>query len=168
MCIKWNSDCVFAILISFLIFAGIILFGMIIIHFVIGIIYLGQCPIQPFIPIYHLVAGCSGISLVIIIGCIILYYAADGKSYSLCRSPALKWSVVILAIMLGLFLFIWEIVGSIYVFPVRNKNETQFNDSTLNTYCNPTLYWISFSICIVFYCLLAIGGTNVSGVVTSQ
>ena len=147
--------------------SGVLLFGIIIIHFVIGIIYLGQCSIQPLIPLYNLVGGCSGVVLLLILGCIILYYTTDAKNYKLCRSSILQWSVIILAILFGSFLFIWEIAGSIFVFPVRTNNATQYNDSTLNTYCHPILYWISFSICIIFYCLLAIGGANVAGIVTS-
>jgi hypothetical protein len=68
----------------------------------------------------------------------------------------------VMGAILTAFYFAWGVAGGIWVFPLSNDNTTQFENSQLDTYCDPILYWISFSIIIVKGCVLITMGIDAS------
>ena len=150
------------ILIPSIIIAGILSIIIVITQLTIGIIFLDKCPIRSWIPIYNLVSGSTGIFIVI--SSAILWSISKLKkineTYLLCAAIAL--------VLVTLFHFGWSIFGGYQTFPLRTQDETQYDDPNLSTYCNPILYWMTFSILIIYILLLALAGLNVASVATDD
>jgi hypothetical protein len=53
----------------------------------------------------------------------------------------------LLTICLGIFMFVWFILGCVWVFSVHNR--VQYNDILQPQYCNPVLYKTAFVLLIV-------------------
>ncbi len=141
--------------VSLLIFSASLMLAMTIIQFIIGIIYLDDCPIEPLIPIYNLVAGLAGISISLLSLLLFIIYRSD-KS----KASATKIPVIILLVLLVIFLFIWSIVGGYNTFSLGENNITQYDNPNLSTYCNPVLFWMSFVIIIIYFSILALLGID--------
>jgi len=145
--------------VSLLIFSASLMLAMTVIQFIIGIIYLDDCPIQSLIPIYNLVAGLAGISISLLSLLLFIIYRSD-KS----KASAIKIPVIILLVLLVIFLFIWSIVGGYNTFSLGGNNITQYDNPNLSTYCNPVLFWMSFVIIIIYFSILALLGIDAAAV----
>ncbi|XP_038588475.1 transmembrane protein 272-like [Micropterus salmoides] len=100
---------------------------------VVGILYMNDCPRQPFIPIYLLLIGvCSIIERWCLNKCNTLLYR-----------------------VFSFFVFIWFIAGNVGIYsiyePNYNKNTTQ-----VSPYCNKTLYLFAFWTNNLTYILLGV------------
>lgn len=146
-------DC---IIVPLIIIAGVLAVIVVITQLIIGIVFLDKCPIRSWIPIYNLIAGSTGIF--IIISSIILWSISKLKKIN----ETYLLSAAIALILVILFHFGWSIFGGYQTFPLRKQNDAQYDDPNLSTYCNPILYWMTFSILIIYMVLLALVGINVA------
>ncbi|MEE6514941.1 hypothetical protein FKM82_023387 [Ascaphus truei] len=111
---------------------GLISTAIYIAMIVIGAIHINNCNIQPYIPIYMIVAGACSFSLWVLL------------PLEFCLPKARK----ILSVLVALFCFAWFIAGSVWVFSVYN---------TYPGNCDRTLYLFAFSILIIHYILIGLG-----------
>ncbi|XP_053545215.1 transmembrane protein 272 [Bombina bombina] len=115
--------------------AVVIWFGISIAMIVMGAVYKDDCPNQPYIPMYLIVAG---VTRVLIFGLTPMKFFYKKVTY-------------IIQNALGLFAIGWLITGCIWVFPI-------FNAFTNN--CGIAVYLFTFSILIIelfFFTLMALG-----------
>jgi hypothetical protein len=120
---------------------------------IIGLIYIGQCPIQDLIDTWMIVSGFSGI-LLVIIGVIIhikirkqsllLSPYDDSQSYSLIIRILIPIFIVIL-----LFIVAWFFAGQVFVFEVKLRVE--LFDPTLPEYCHANLYKAAYILIFISY-----------------
>uniref|UniRef100_T1IYQ1 MARVEL domain-containing protein n=1 Tax=Strigamia maritima TaxID=126957 RepID=T1IYQ1_STRMM len=108
----------------------------------IGAIHINNCPAEPFIPIYMIVAGILFIlRLVIQFGNLLI------EKYKNTISITLR--------IIDLLNFIWLITGSFWVYNIFKPN---YYDSTSLIYCNKLVYLFAFIIItltyIVYFCLI--------------
>ncbi|CAF0777385.1 unnamed protein product [Didymodactylos carnosus] len=120
-----------------------------------GIIFIDQCPIEPNIPLYLIIAGSCGITVVLLLiissGCALL------RSFNNKEKTGHFLVMFIISAATGIrravavFLFVWFFVGNIWIFGVRSRGvQTERADST-PTYCHPVLYTFSFWLLIATY-----------------
>lgn len=164
MCKCTKEKLIERFLIPVLILCAILTVIIIIIQFVVGILYRDQCPIQPLVPIYNLVAGSTGIAIILLS----LFLLVTVFWLERCSSRIITVPLVILLILLVLFQIAWGMVGGYYTLPLRKNNSTQFENSQLNTYCQPVLFWISFVILIIYFSALSLAGVDAFGMLPSS
>jgi len=120
---------------------------------IIGLIYIGQCPIQDLIVAWMIVSGVSGI-LLVLIGVIIhikirqqsiaLSPYDDPQSYSLLLRILIPIFIIIFLFTVG-----WFFAGQAFVFEVKLRVE--FFDSTLPEYCHGNLYKAAYVLIFIDY-----------------
>lgn len=164
MCKCTKEKLIERFLIPVLILCAILTVIIIIIQFVVGILYRDQCPIQPLVPIYNLVAGSTGIAIILLS----LFLLVTVFWLERCSSRIITVPLVILLILLVLFQIAWGMAGGYYTLPLRKNNSTQFENSQLNTYCHPVLFWISFVILIIYFSALSLAGVDAFGMLPSS
>ncbi|XP_033632307.1 transmembrane protein 272-like [Asterias rubens] len=118
-----------------------------------GAVRLDECPVEPYIPIYMVVAGSFSVLKLII------EYTLRMKRYCEKRGPldeATTVEKVVDAInsLIGLFTFAFFIAGNVWVFRVYTPN---FDDPTAANYCQHTIYWFAFASIVAVYGLAALG-----------
>ncbi|XP_073461298.1 uncharacterized protein [Aquarana catesbeiana] len=99
---------------------------------VVGAINLNTCPAQPYIPIFMIVAGAFSFAYWIILAV-------------RCISSILG---IVLAVIVGLFVFAWFIAGSVWVFGIYRPTNQQ---------CNTSMYLFVFSILIIQWIFIGFG-----------
>ncbi|XP_062597315.1 transmembrane protein 272-like [Saccostrea cucullata] len=120
---------------------------------VIGALYLDDCPIQKYIPIYLVVAGAVGL-------CQNLF----GMIQSICckRSPddeqeeqgaGAKLGSCINSLC-GCFMFAWFIAGNVWVY--SKYDVVQTTNSALTNYCHATPYYFAFWTITVAYIMVGV------------
>ncbi|KAL5012214.1 hypothetical protein ScPMuIL_010765 [Solemya velum] len=113
---------------------------------VIGAVYKDDCPIERYIPIYLIVAGCFGI----LKGLANLGQRyrnkeeEDGEEKNAKPNPP--------DMLLTLFLVAWFIAGNVWIYGVHKQWTA---DSTSPNYCHPTLYYFAFWITTTMYIIMA-------------
>ncbi|UJR32565.1 hypothetical protein I4U23_020026 [Adineta vaga] len=119
--------------------------SIVIVSFVVGILYVHDCPSQSYIPIYLIVQGAVGLFIFVIHLVAIVYIIyIDKYKYQFITL------IAFLSAFLILFLFVWFIVGNISVFSIVKR--VQFNDQTnIGSYCNGVLYQTAFWLIICTY-----------------
>ncbi|CAF2550529.1 unnamed protein product [Rotaria sp. Silwood2] len=120
---------------------------------VIGLIYIGKCPVQEMIVVWMIVSGIFGI-LLAIIGIIIhvkvrkqplsLSPYDDHQSYPLIIRILMPMFILIL-----LFIVVWFFVGQVFIFEVKLRVE--FFDPTLPEYCHGNLYKSAYILIFIDY-----------------
>lgn len=100
---------------------------------IMGLVYFGQCSVQPLIIVWMIVSGCS--SIIIFLLSVFLHFRLKQTQHS--------FSIDILLILfnfiaLVLFFIGWFFAGQVFVFEVKLRVE--FFDRSLPEYCNSTLY----------------------------
>lgn len=118
----------------------------------IGAVYLNDCPAERMIPIYLIVAGCFGLvsNLISLIKSLMKKSEEDKEKSQLGLEQ-----------IINVFLFAWFIAGNVWVY--RTYDSWQRSDSTLTTYCNPTLYYYSFWIITSTY--IIVGASCLIGII---
>ncbi|CAF1309081.1 unnamed protein product [Adineta ricciae] len=126
---------------------------------VIGVVFIHQCPIQRFIPIYLLVSSAgSFIFLGINIFLKLVNYIALARNtvqlVKCCISTncAINCCAFSIKIPYRLFSFIWFIAGNVWVYQVQSR--VQYDHSNITeTYCQETLYKFSYISIIINWVL---------------
>jgi hypothetical protein len=121
---------------------------------VLGILYIKECPINTNIPLYMIVAGGCGLTIIILLllssACTLCRSTSDPKKPThglmICTIAFARGMQVAITI----FLFIWFLFGNIWVFNARYHVRTD-KPNDINNYCNPTLYWFAFYTLIFTY-----------------
>jgi hypothetical protein len=134
--------------ISLLIYVGIPISQLII-----GLIYIGQCPVQQLIVVWMIVSGGFGI-LFVIIG---VFIHIKIRKQSLLLSPydsSQSYSLIIRIliptfIVIFLFIVAWFFAGQVFIFEVKLRVE--FFDSTLPEYCHGNLYKSAYILIFIDY-----------------
>ncbi|CAF0929679.1 unnamed protein product [Rotaria sordida] len=122
-------------------------------QFVIGLIYIGQCPVQQMIVVWMIASGISGI-LLAIIGIIIHIKVRKQSSPSSPYDDHQSYPLIIrilmpIFILILLFIVVWFFVGQVYVFEVKLRVE--FFDPTLPEYCHENLYKAAYILIFIDY-----------------
>jgi hypothetical protein len=120
---------------------------------IIGLIYIGQCPIQELIDVWMIVSGFFGI-LFVIIGVIIHIQIRKQSLLLSTYDGAQSYSLIIrilIPIFIVIFLFIvaWFFAGQVFVFEVKLRVE--LFDSTLPEYCHANLYKAAYILIFISY-----------------
>lgn len=124
---------------------------------VIGSIYVGQCTVQPFIPIYMILTGIFGI-LYVVFGLLLFWQLRRQASLASYADAQKSASMAKLLKSIFIFLFLinigWFITGQVIVFQVKLRVE--LNYPTLPEYCHATLYKAAYVLLFVTYLLALI------------
>ncbi|CAF1026292.1 unnamed protein product [Adineta ricciae] len=128
-----------------------------ILQLVFGIVYLDQCPINVYIPIYLIVTGACGIAAIGLTMVIVIAFVCCIKQDSIagsCISGCVIGAVVFFIFIMSFFLFGWFIAGNVWVFGA--KTTVNFEKENSPYYCHKTLYEFAFWIIIVTYILMVV------------
>lgn len=129
------------------------LFLRLAIQLAIGRTYTDQCPISSRIPRYLVIAGIVGLILagLQIFQALFSFLATKraakqeiGQAFGFIAPVACSFCVTF---FLLIFLFIWFILGCIWVFGVWGA--VQYRQPNLTTYCHPTLYRFAFALLLI-------------------
>lgn len=117
-------------------------------HISIGAVYLDECPRKPNIPIYLVVMGVFGLMLSLL-SCLPCVEAKEGEvSKSVIQFACSIWNSLVTC-----FIICWFICGNVWVYriyePIYEKNAT-----TLNIFCNKTVYLYAFWTITLVYILI--------------
>ncbi|ELT92427.1 hypothetical protein CAPTEDRAFT_187056 [Capitella teleta] len=123
--------------------------GLPIAHIVIGTLYLDDCPVQRFIPIYLVVAGC----FILVKGIMSIAEAYHKKDLNKDEEYQRPRVFSRADGLVGCFLFCWFIAGNVWIF--SNVNKYQSEDPALSNFCNATLYLYAYWVTIATYILMA-------------
>jgi hypothetical protein len=121
---------------------------------VLGIVHFQDCPVNNSIPIYMIVSGGAGLSIILFL--LLSSTCTFYRSSIIARKSTHKFIICTIAFARGmqgviaLFLFIWFFVGNYWVFSVQYRVRTDSPDDT-NNYCHPALYWFAFYVLIFTY-----------------
>ena len=124
-----------------------------------GIVYRDQCPVNRSIPLYMMVAGGSGLAMILFLllssGC--THCRASIKARKSVH-PVMVCTIGFARGMQGvgaLFLFVWFIFGNVWVFGVhyrvRTDSDALSSATERDNYCHPALYWVAFYALIFTY-----------------
>ncbi|XP_061565552.1 transmembrane protein 272-like [Cololabis saira] len=102
----------------------------------IGAVYLHDCPRQPYIPIYLIVFGVLGV----------LNAVLPILPNTLCMA---------LNSLMSLLLFCWFIAGNVWIYSIYQPNYDK-NTTSVDPYCDKTLYLFSFWTTTLVYILLGL------------
>lgn len=143
MCTAATGSVIYFV-ISFICSSALPLAGLII-----GSIYLNECPIQKYIPVWLIGFGVYG-----------LFYALIStfeKTYEFYRKksdPEYKFNkLVAIKTIIGLFGFAWLIAGSVWVYKIYGT--VDYNNEMSPNYCQKDAYLFAFSVLTTIY---SIGG----------
>lgn len=123
---------------------------------VLGTVYLQQCPIQTYIPLYMIISGSAGLAIIVFL--LLSSTCAFCRSSTVGRKMTHRCMIGTTAFargmqgVLALFLFVWFFFGNAWVFSVRARVQTDRPAET-TTYCHPALYWFAFYVLIFTYVL---------------
>ncbi|CAF1343612.1 unnamed protein product [Adineta steineri] len=134
---------------TYFIISVIILSCIPIIELVIGLYYKGECPINQLIATYMIGIGICGLILValsLFLSITYVCFIPDSASLTLMASCGVCLNVIA-TIIISIIVFIWFILGCIWVF--SNASRVQFHDPLKNTYCDPFLYKSTFILLII-------------------
>lgn len=120
---------------------------------VLGVQYKDDCPVEPFIPIYLIVAGSCGLLKAIILSCEKLNSTESEKDNEFATNEHLSNTSKIMDGVLNIFMFTWFIAGNIWVYSNYKPNEKPPLHDPSN-YCHPTLYWFAFWVVTVSYVIM--------------
>jgi hypothetical protein len=130
---------------------------------VVGIIHFQECPVEKNIPLYMVVSGATGLSIILFL--LLSSSCTYCRSSTRARKSTHKFMICTIAFARGMqgaiaiFLFVWFFIGNFWVFGARYRVRTDTPDDKDN-YCHPALYWFAFYVLIftyvyaVFMCLM--------------
>ena len=107
-----------------------------------GSVYLHDCPVEPLIPIYLIVAG----AVLVLTGCCSTSQADEQNRA--------KRKVNLAGILFNIFNLAWFIFGSVVVF---RAFQPVFENTKSNRYCNKTVYIFAFVLLVIEYVFVAMG-----------
>ncbi len=116
-----------------------------------GALHTGECPIEPYIPIFLIVGGSSGVikNVTLILESVVRRTRRLQLHSQRAKFATYTWRVVNL--IFNLFMLAWVIAGSYWVYHVYNDvNDTHFES------CDELLYKFAFGILTCSYILLVL------------
>ncbi|XP_037530634.1 transmembrane protein 272 [Nematolebias whitei] len=134
-------------------------------HLTTRAINLNECPRQPYIPIYLIVAGVFGLALAIL-ACLPCAQTPKDGDPNVLIPICTTWNA-----LSSLFMFCWFITGNVWIYSIYQPNYIK-NATDLESYCNKTLYLYAFwtttlayillglfviIVCCVFFCMFLCG-----------
>ncbi|ELU12415.1 hypothetical protein CAPTEDRAFT_212353 [Capitella teleta] len=120
-----------------------------IVHVIIGIAYLDDCPIERFIPIYLVVTGCFLMAK----GLLAIAEAYHKKELNTDEQYKRPKMFICCDAPIGCFLFCWYIAGNVWIF--STVNEYQSVDPALPDFCNATLFLYAYWTTLASYICVA-------------
>ncbi|CAF0814210.1 unnamed protein product [Rotaria sordida] len=120
-----------------------------IIQLIIGLYYKGDCRIDQRIPTYMIVAGICGLALAglsLFLSITFKCFLSDSAVVTVLASCGICLNLIA-TFLISIFVFIWFILGCVWVFSVRSQ--VQFKDSIKPGYCQPVLYKSTFALLII-------------------
>jgi hypothetical protein len=102
----------------------------------------GDCPIQPWIPIYLIINGCTAIVAVMVGSALI-------SSLTIKSADVHKGSLKRVNVTIQLFAFCWTIPGSIWTFGAAGLVQYRYN--SLSNYCDQATFQLAFWSLIFHY-----------------
>ena len=109
---------------------------------------------EPFIPVYLIVAGTCGLLKATILSCEkVNSTKSEDEDEDELNENASNISKYLDGV-LNIFMFTWFIAGNIWVYSHYKPNEKPSLHDPSN-YCNPTLYWFAFWVVTVSYVIMA-------------
>ncbi|KAF7230262.1 transmembrane protein 272 [Nothobranchius furzeri] len=115
----------------------------------IGAVYMHECPRQPYIPIYLIVAG-SFSMLLTILSCLPCARETEGGPPNKLSAICTFWNAIT-----SLFLFAWFITGNVWIYSIYQPNYNK-NATDIDSYCNKSLYLFAFWTTTLVYIMLAL------------
>lgn len=115
----------------------------------IGAAYLHECPREHYIPIYLVVLGVFGLMLALLSCLPCAQEPTDGTTNPLNRF-CVTWNSVT-----STFLFCWFIAGNVWIYRIYEPNYVK-NATTIDTYCNKTVYLFAFWTTTLVYILIGL------------
>ncbi|XP_060922657.1 transmembrane protein 272-like [Limanda limanda] len=115
-----------------------------VVQIAIGSVYLDDCPVQHYIPIYLIVSGVFGLMLALFT-CIPFPKEPEDNDTDVIDVVCITWNS-----LLAFFLFSWFIVGNVWIYSIYQPEYTK-NSTNVDVYCDKTLYLFSFWITTLFY-----------------
>ncbi|KAM9425381.1 transmembrane protein 272-like isoform 1-T3 [Pholidichthys leucotaenia] len=131
-----------------LVFTKVIFCIMPIAQIAIGAKYLEDCPVEPHIPIYLIVLGVFSLVLSLLSCLPCAQDKEDGTTNPLSRICT-TWNT-----LSSVFLFCWFIAGNVWIYSIYEPNYK--NATSVETYCNKTLYLFAFWTTTLVYILLGL------------
>ena len=144
--------------------------------FTIGAVYLHDCTVQDKIPVFLIVFGCVSLFQTCCGICRVAFCRKnDDEAENRNRCDK---SIGCCVTLITVFLFVWFIIGNVWVFSAWNKwvaNDRPSCSAGGNDCCNPTLMYFSFSLLLILYgisalvccclcccmcCLILLGGAS--------
>ena len=125
--------------------------GIPVAQLVIGLIYIGKCPVQDLIVVWMIVSGIFGI-LLTVLGILIHVQMQRQPPSSMPTFQSYPTGVRILLpifVLILLFVIAWFFAGQVFVFDV--KLHVEFFDSTLPEYCHGNLYKAAYILIFIDY-----------------
>ncbi|CAB4002765.1 Hypothetical predicted protein [Paramuricea clavata] len=122
----------------------------------VGINYRNDCPVEPFIPIYLIVAGSCGLLKAIILTCEKLKNPETDEERNTDEFSSyedISNTSKFMDGILNIFMFTWFIAGNVWVYTHYKPNAKPPLHDPLN-YCEPTVYWFAFWIVTVSYVIM--------------
>ena len=119
-------------------------------QFVVGIIYVGQCPFLPFLPIYMILSGIFGIAFVIV--GVIIYVQWRRFTFSYERPSTFVRTLKPILIFLFLFVLGWWTTGHVLVFEIKTRVDLTF--PVLPEYCQMHLYKAAYVLVFINHLLI--------------
>ncbi|CAF0797841.1 unnamed protein product [Adineta ricciae] len=119
--------------------------------------YLGQCPVEPNIPVYLIVTGACGLASILLTIMIVLSFILVLKRQTAATAvtaACIIGCVLIFLFVMSLFLFAWFIAGNVWIFGVHKK--VDLDNSSSPNYCQRTLYQFAFAMLIISYVMCGI------------
>ncbi|CAK6952915.1 transmembrane protein 272-like [Scomber scombrus] len=133
-----TSKCPGDFLFIMLVGVGMIMFALSSFQIIIGVVFIHECPRQPFIPIY--LCGFGAMFL--------LFF------YCQCKHNT---SNIVCNCVVAIFFICWFIAGSVTIFSIYKPSYKKTRK--LNSYCNKTLYLFAFWSTNFLYGLLGVIGS---------
>ncbi|CAJ1083382.1 transmembrane protein 272-like [Xyrichtys novacula] len=130
-----------AVLISTLVVVNVTWSVVMVAAVALGTLYLDQCPIQPYIPIYLIVFGVSSVL------CLCLTYARKSTGENSCCSMLISSCLSLMVI----FKLGWFIAGSCWIYPIYPPSYS----SGTSQYCQKTTYQFAFIVTTLVWVTLA-------------
>ncbi|XP_069563638.1 transmembrane protein 272 [Brachyistius frenatus] len=115
----------------------------------VGAVHLDDCPRQPYIPIYLIVAGVFSMFLTVLSCLPCTREHEDGTTNPLNRICT-AWNS-----LTSFFLFCWFITGNVWIYSIYEPNYNK-NTTNVEPYCDKTLYLFAFWITTLIYILLGL------------
>uniref|UniRef100_A0A673AGS9 Si:dkey-19b23.12 n=2 Tax=Sphaeramia orbicularis TaxID=375764 RepID=A0A673AGS9_9TELE len=115
----------------------------------IGAVYLDECPVQTYIPVYLVVLGVFGLMLTLLSCLPCAQQPKDGPPNPLNRLCT-AWNS-----LTSFFLFCWFIAGNVWIYSIYQPNYNR-NTTHLDSYCHRTLYLFAFWTTTLVYVLLGL------------